>query len=121
MEVIYYDSVEPTFILYQCFDLLYAANFLLIEVANIPQFWTDIILYLQNWLGKLHYSSMLVAAKNPTTLSAEAYSKVETFIRNFPDTGADYTSVDILAELAARLIGWDGNYGYSSADVPAMD
>jgi hypothetical protein len=61
LEVIYYDASEPTFIMYSCLDLKTAAGVFL-DTIKVPQFWKDLILFFQNWLGGLHYSNMIVAS-----------------------------------------------------------
>ena len=119
LEAIYYDATEPTFILYSCFDLKSAAN-VFMDLLNVPPFWKNLIMRFQGWLGRLHYSNMIVASQNPTTLSETAVKAVDTFISNFSDTPSGYKR-DLFLEIAARAFGWDGNFKYSLNDVPKID
>ena len=87
--MIYHDSTENVFIAYSCFDLLYAADFAMREV-NVPEFFRQLFAFSSQWLSKLHYSVMIVAAQNPTNLSAGAQNAVESFIKYFPDAPEGY-------------------------------
>lgn len=117
--MIYHDSTENVFIGYTCFDLLYAADFFMATI-NVPDFFRQLLVYTSQWLNQLHYSMMVVGAKNPTTLSNGAKNAVEGFIKNFPDTPADYKK-DIVLEAVAFLFGWDYNYKYAPSFVVQID
>ena len=114
-EVIYHDSTENVVIGYTCFDLMYAADFFMQQI-KVPEFFRQLFAFTSQWLNQLHYSMMVVGAKNPTTVSAGALNAVENFIKNFPDTPSDYKK-DIILETTAFLFGWDFNYKYSPSFV----
>jgi len=72
------------------------------------------------WMGKLHYSNMIVASQDPTNLSAASIKAYETFISNFPDVAPGYQK-DYILELVAYLFGFDGNYKYGLGDCVKID
>ena len=116
---IYYDAAEPTMVIYQCFDLKYAADFFIQEM-NPGAFWAGLIKMTYGVIGQIHYSLMLVAYQNPTTYSDAAKTRVENFIKTFSDVATGYKS-NLFVSSTAYLFGWDGKGIYNLKDQSVLD
>jgi hypothetical protein len=79
------------------------------SLYKVPDFWTNLFITMNPWMGKLHYSNMIVASQDPSNLSSASIKAYETFISNFPDAPKGYKK-DYILEMAAHMFGFDGNY-----------
>lgn len=71
-------------------------------------------------LGSIHYSLILVASQDPTTLSAGSVTNVNNFIKSLNDQVSGYKAT-IGVQGAARLFGWDGGKNYTLGDDTIFD
>jgi hypothetical protein len=71
-------------------------------------------------LQNIHYSLILVASQNPTTLSQSAIASLDTYLKTLPDQVAGYKPSLGVAS-TARLFGWDGGKTHALSDDVKFD